>query len=162
MSYLVCCVTKQYLSMGALQDINVDFSVKGNALLNISCTLGDLIEMSGPDDYLFNLYEESMQACEAGQIIGDWEHGSGINNLSVMFGEPAAPKGYVRIWNDYSEYSDADCDYNDTGKDQSQIFTFAQFRFAIKTWNEFRAMVKRDGIEAWEGKRYEVPFPEPV
>jgi hypothetical protein len=156
MKYLGCFLTglnNYWLCALDKQDDKSDVDV-----WSINETLCALIALSS--DWLFNEYELAMQACEAGTYVGGWDKDIGINDCLAYFGEPTAPKGCVRISNWYSEYSFEDSDYNDTGEDQSQVFTFAQMRLAIKTWNEFRDMVKRDGIGAWQGKRYELPFPD--
>jgi hypothetical protein len=162
MRYLSCFIwNDQTPLIRAIFDPSLGL-VEQNRDLAISETLCDLVELAGSDVTIqqYQDFEQRMQASEAGQLIGDWEHSTGVNNYSIYFGEPIAPKGFVRIANDYSEFDFADGDNNDKGKDQTQIFTFNQLRFTIKTWKRFLVMIKTDGIEAWQGKRYEVEFPE--
>lgn len=82
--------------------------------------------------------------------LPDWS----VNDKNVWLVPPMATAGHVCVSNDYID------EYSSDEEGGPQQFTFDQVLAALRNWRNFTELVRREGVDVWIGRRYEVEFPE--
>lgn len=125
--------------------------VDGSIDKPVTQTLMEFVLMA--DNHLKEI-ESLLDSNAIGQSSSEWPYMPdwGMNDINLWLNSPFGSNGYLCITNENTEY-------NSEEGGLPQVFSYEQFHAAVEHWQNFRAIVAKNGGKTVLGHKYEAPWP---